>query len=430
MARSGVCAVPEGRGIFPNLTVRENLRIWTYRGGLSVKDVEDRTFAAFPRLKERRSQMAGTLSGGEQQMLAISRALVTDPKVLLLDELSMGLAPLIVSELYELVGNLGRQGMTILLVEQFVTTALSVATRAAIMVHGRIQQEGTPERDGRGRPRRLPVLTAGLPAPEVTRAHSSAASSTSTVRFVGLDGDQRVHPAGVPQVVLGREQGGDARRRVGHGQGGHRRPHGPLGRRLGLTDPSRARRRSPRAPVRRVDRSGGRRRRARRRSATATVWMEPACHHDHTSSVTKGRMGASRRSSTDRAAASAARAEAVPAAARCTGLAVGPGLDQLEVVVAERPEEGLGPLEGPGVVVPLEGRGGLVHHRARRASMARSMGAVTDSTGGAVTVPSSAAIRPRANREALSTLMARRRPTFIWPSSTAVSVPGRPPAAQ
>jgi len=144
LARDGVCAVPEGRGIFPNLTVRENLRIWTYRGGLTTRDVEDRTFASFPRLKERRSQMAGTLSGGEQQMLAISRALVTDPKVLLLDELSMGLAPLIVSELYELVGNLGRQGMTILLVEQFVTTALSVATRAAIMVHGRVQQEGTP----------------------------------------------------------------------------------------------------------------------------------------------------------------------------------------------------------------------------------------------------------------------------------------------
>jgi branched-chain amino acid transport system ATP-binding protein len=144
LARSGVCAVPEGRGIFPNLTVRENLRIWTYRGGISARDVEDRTFATFPRLKERRGQLAGTLSGGEQQMLAISRALVTDPRVLLLDELSMGLAPLIVSELYELVGDLGRQGMTILLVEQFVTTALSVATRAAIMVHGRIQQEGTP----------------------------------------------------------------------------------------------------------------------------------------------------------------------------------------------------------------------------------------------------------------------------------------------
>ncbi len=114
-------------------------------GRLSARDVEEQTFAAFPRLKERRRQMAGTLSGGEQQMLAISRALVTDPQVLLLDELSMGLAPLIVAELYELVGNLARQGMTVLLVEQFVTTALSVATRAAIMVHGRIEQDGTPQ---------------------------------------------------------------------------------------------------------------------------------------------------------------------------------------------------------------------------------------------------------------------------------------------
>jgi branched-chain amino acid transport system ATP-binding protein len=145
LARAGMCAVPEGRGIFPNLTVRENLRVWTYRGGLTAKDVEEKTFATFPRLKERRRQMAGTLSGGEQQMLAISRALVTDPEVLLLDELSMGLAPLIVGELYELVGTLALQGMTVLLVEQFVTMALSVATRAAIMVHGRIQQEGTPQ---------------------------------------------------------------------------------------------------------------------------------------------------------------------------------------------------------------------------------------------------------------------------------------------
>jgi branched-chain amino acid transport system ATP-binding protein len=145
LVHAGVCAIPEGRGIFPNLTVRENLRIWTYRGGISPADVEQKTFDAFPRLKERRKQYAGTLSGGEQQMLAISRALVTDPKVLLLDELSMGLAPMIVSELYELVGRLAAGGMTVLLVEQFVTTALVVATRAAIIVNGRIEQEGTPE---------------------------------------------------------------------------------------------------------------------------------------------------------------------------------------------------------------------------------------------------------------------------------------------
>jgi branched-chain amino acid transport system ATP-binding protein len=144
LAKSGLCAIPEGRGIFPNLTVRENLAIWTYRGGLTMKQVEDKTYATFPRLRERRRQMAGTLSGGEQQMLALSRALVTEPQALLLDELSMGLAPLIVAELYELVASLAKQGMTVLLVEQFVTRALSVANRAAIMVHGRIQQEGTP----------------------------------------------------------------------------------------------------------------------------------------------------------------------------------------------------------------------------------------------------------------------------------------------
>ncbi len=144
LAREGLCSIPEGRGIFPNLTVRENLRIWTYAGDIALAEVEERTYATFPRLAERRSQTAGTMSGGEQQMLAISRALVTDPKVLLLDELSMGLAPLIVAELYQLVGELGAGGMTVLLVEQFVTTALSVATRAAIMTHGRIIQEGEP----------------------------------------------------------------------------------------------------------------------------------------------------------------------------------------------------------------------------------------------------------------------------------------------
>ncbi|HEY1703184.1 MAG TPA: ATP-binding cassette domain-containing protein, partial [Trebonia sp.] len=141
----GLCSIPEGRGIFPNLTVRENLRIWTYRGGIALADVEAQTYETFPRLKERRRQAAGTLSGGEQQMLAISRALVTNPRVLLLDELSMGLAPLIVANLYELVADLARTGLTVLLVEQFVNTALTVATDAAIMVHGRIEQVGSPD---------------------------------------------------------------------------------------------------------------------------------------------------------------------------------------------------------------------------------------------------------------------------------------------
>jgi branched-chain amino acid transport system ATP-binding protein len=144
LVRLGLCSIPEGRGVFPNLTVRENLRIWTYRGGVSMADVEARTYEAFPRLRDRQRQLAGTLSGGEQQMLAVSRALATEPKVLLLDELSMGLAPLVVADLYETVGRLAARGTTVLLVEQFVTTALGVADRAAIMLHGRIVDEGPP----------------------------------------------------------------------------------------------------------------------------------------------------------------------------------------------------------------------------------------------------------------------------------------------
>jgi branched-chain amino acid transport system ATP-binding protein len=144
LARAGVVAIPEGRGVFPNLTVRDNLRMWTYRGGVSQGQVEERAFAQFPRLKERRKQLAGTLSGGEQQMLAISRALAGDTKVLLLDEMSMGLAPLVVSELYELVGTIAAGGVTVVLVEQFVSTALGIANQAAIMLHGRIAHQGSP----------------------------------------------------------------------------------------------------------------------------------------------------------------------------------------------------------------------------------------------------------------------------------------------
>ena len=141
-ARLGVCTIPEGRGIFANLTVAENLRMMTYRTGVDSRTVEERAYGRFPRLGERRSQLAGTLSGGEQQMLAMARAVATDPSLLLLDEISMGLAPMIVSELYELVGQLAAEGISILLVEQFVKTAMSVADYVGVMTQGRIERVG------------------------------------------------------------------------------------------------------------------------------------------------------------------------------------------------------------------------------------------------------------------------------------------------
>jgi branched-chain amino acid transport system ATP-binding protein len=143
LARAGVCLVPEGRGIFPNLTVTENLRMFTHAGP-SFKDIQEQAFARFPRLKERRKQVAGTMSGGEQQMLAMARALSTDPALLLLDELSMGLAPLIVEELYERVAELAAEGVSILVVEQFAQAVLGVSTVASIMLHGRITRTGPP----------------------------------------------------------------------------------------------------------------------------------------------------------------------------------------------------------------------------------------------------------------------------------------------
>jgi branched-chain amino acid transport system ATP-binding protein len=143
LARAGVCLIPEGRGIFPNLTVAENLRMATYTGP-SYHHVLELAFAQFPRLGERRKQTAGTLSGGEQQMLSMARALATEPAVLLIDELSMGLAPIIVEELYDHVRAIAAAGLSILIVEQFAHEILGLADRAGIMLHGRLLHTGPP----------------------------------------------------------------------------------------------------------------------------------------------------------------------------------------------------------------------------------------------------------------------------------------------
>jgi branched-chain amino acid transport system ATP-binding protein len=140
----GVAHAPEGRKIFNRLTVFENLEMGAYlRSDRDIFEDVDRVFTLFPRLKERRTQVAGTLSGGEQQMLAIGRALMTRPRILLLDEPSMGLAPILVEQIFQTVAGINRQGTTILLVEQNAAIALAVAQRAYVLETGTIALSGT-----------------------------------------------------------------------------------------------------------------------------------------------------------------------------------------------------------------------------------------------------------------------------------------------
>lgn len=139
IVRRGIALVPEGRGIFSRMTVKENLEMGAYiRNDQSINTDMEKSFALFPRLKERLQQQAGTLSGGEQQMLAIARALMGRPKLLLLDEPSMGLAPLMVQKIFETIRDVSKAGMTILLVEQNAKLALEVSQRGYVMESGEI----------------------------------------------------------------------------------------------------------------------------------------------------------------------------------------------------------------------------------------------------------------------------------------------------
>jgi branched-chain amino acid transport system ATP-binding protein len=143
---NGICQAPEGRGIFPGMTVRENLEIGKYGRTTAKAEMAedlDMAFSLFPRLKERENQAGGTLSGGEQQMLSIGRALMSRPRLLLLDEPSMGLAPKFISAIFNIIQEIKKQGMTILLVEQNAAKALSIADRAYVLETGNITKEGS-----------------------------------------------------------------------------------------------------------------------------------------------------------------------------------------------------------------------------------------------------------------------------------------------
>jgi len=141
---AGLIHVPEGRRLFPDLSLRENLELGSYRRGKAEREASlERIFTIFPRLKERLSQRAGTLSGGEQQMVAIGRGLMGQPRLLILDEPSLGLAPILVGEMFELIQRLNSEGLTILLVEQNVVQSLALAHAAHVMEHGRLVLSGT-----------------------------------------------------------------------------------------------------------------------------------------------------------------------------------------------------------------------------------------------------------------------------------------------
>lgn len=144
IVRRGLALVPEGRRVFTNLTIEENLRMGAYNNLAGYARLRDRMYALFPRLKERRHQMAGTMSGGEQQMLAIARALMSNPKMLMLDEPSTGLAPLVVKEIFHIVKRLNQEkGLTVLLVEQNAKMALGVADRGYVLKNGEIVMSDT-----------------------------------------------------------------------------------------------------------------------------------------------------------------------------------------------------------------------------------------------------------------------------------------------
>ena len=144
IVQAGLIQVPEGRKVFPNLTVLENLELGAFaRARQRLSENIDRVFETFPRLRERMAQLAGTMSGGEQQMLAIGRGLMAEPKLLILDEPSLGLSPLLVEELFTLIAKLRTDGLAILLVEQNVGQSLDIADRAYVMENGTIRFSGT-----------------------------------------------------------------------------------------------------------------------------------------------------------------------------------------------------------------------------------------------------------------------------------------------